>query len=257
MAAALALLLLPAWSAGKSSLLAAGRAHEKGHFDALPGGILLDRTYPVEARVLRETIYADGCKFASAFFRYVSRSNATKGKWRQLDGCWQRELSYTAARSVLVASHRVVERQTMLHLKQHGCVVDTVALTPDVPYGSTFVTRTRCIIMPAAGAAAGAAARLQVSFEIEWVASAPLIKAAIVSGARKGMLRNFNCFVEVLEKLLRVRPIVPEQASQPSTRTRHGVQTVLTRTTVVGLVVSVASWLTLQLMEAATTAATA
>lgn len=167
----------------------------------------------VSARVLREALYSDGSEFAEAFNHETRRTNATTDKWSHRSGVWERSVSYTAARSVLVAAHRVTEHQRMT-VKHDCCVLDAVAHTPDVPFGATFVTKTRCVILPIVLSSQGgqpvAGSRMQMSFEVQWVAPPPRIRGAIVSGARNGILQAFDVYTKVLQRHLQVGPIAAQ-----------------------------------------------
>ena len=141
-------------------------------------------------------MFCDNSPFMAKFCRESGRSNFTAENWHRENGARVRKLSYNVARSALVASHRVFERQQIRAGRQGVCTVETIALTPDVPCGTTFVTRVRYVIspteLPAEGTERKFGTRIQMSFCIEWVRSPPMIRGAIVSGAHSGMQHIFG-----------------------------------------------------------------
>jgi len=215
---------------------------------------VLDVTYPVDARTLRSTLFDDKSSFAKAFSKHTGRSNETHGKWRHKQGCWERDNSYTAARTALVGAHQVLETQWMTIAKHDCCTVDACALTPDVPFGETFVTKVRVCVAPADlddadGSGCAVGARLMVSYELAWVDKPPVLKGAILSGARKGMRRSYDQYTAVLEKHLKVAPVgaaASEEApvATTPTRPRGKLQAAVSRTATLGFVLSALRWLT-------------
>lgn len=126
---------------------------------------------------------------------------------------------------MLVAAHQVFEDQCMIVDQGDVCVVDTIASTPDVPFGNLFKTRVRSVIIPtvisseAKKPALGA--RLQMSFQLSWLVSkGPFLKPAIVSGARKGVQRNFEQLASLLERSLADQPRSSGQVRKERTLNR-------------------------------------
>eukprot|EP00966_Prymnesium_polylepis_P316043 7302310-Prymnesium_polylepis.1 len=116
-----------------------------------------------------------------------------------------------------------------------------------------------------------------VSYELAWVDKPPVLKGAILSGARKGMRRSYDQYTAVLEKHLKVAPVgaaaseVRRHPREPSGRTRAGrestrhlqpilaqeapvattptrprgkLQAAVSRTATLGFVLSALRWLT-------------
>ena len=108
-----------------------------------------------------------------------------------------------------------------MEVKRNGiCTIDTCAETPTVPYGTTFVTHCRCVVSPTVilepDGRRTIGARLKVSFELEWVGQVPMLKATILSSARRGMVHHFDLFTAHLEKQLKLSPVEAYQVRRRS-----------------------------------------
>lgn len=179
-------------------------------FAPLSGGTVLDETYEVEARVLADALFSPGSPFFKAFAKRVGRSGQRVTDWKKQGKYWERDVTYTAPRSALVRAHQVFEHQSVA-AGQNGpgmVVLECAAKTPDVPYGDCFVTRVRFVVT-AAEHHNGPATHLRVSWAVEWVGSPPLMRGAILAGARTGIQRNFDAFRDAMERTLNLKPARP------------------------------------------------
>mmetsp|Transcript_37424 Transcript_37424/g.116979 ORF Transcript_37424/g.116979 Transcript_37424/m.116979 type:complete len:217 (+) Transcript_37424:670-1320(+) len=107
----------------------------------------------------------------------------------------ERDIAYTMPRSALVAENRVFVKQTLEVGSANVLCLRIDIRTPEVPYGSTFVTHLM-LVFKRSPASPSTKVDFNVTADVSWINGGPpgFIKAQIRSGTVKEVARTWGAF---------------------------------------------------------------
>jgi VAD1 Analog of StAR-related lipid transfer domain len=108
----------------------------------------------------------------------------------------EKEMSYLMPKSVFVKANMAYETAYILAYNDYCFVLKKRALTPDVPYGSTFEAWTQYVVINTGPNSC----KMICSVEAEFPNGPPMISRQITSGMRAGVGELFVKTGETIEK---------------------------------------------------------
>lgn len=164
-------------------------------------GVLLSDTYLVSTKALNRILFGPESQFLKDLNELQKTTNLVEKPWRKgEDNLPKRVITYVKAATKLVSSVKATEEQNYSRVSEKGFVVDVSAITPDVPYGSTFkVSLQYCIFAGPNTSTGEKTALLRVSWDLNFLTST-MMKGFIEKGARQGLQESYKQYAQVLEK---------------------------------------------------------
>jgi VAD1 Analog of StAR-related lipid transfer domain len=202
---------------------------DKGPAPPLPPGfqlppnlefINLDIDLPVGFKRLRWAMMSSNSKFTKdALFREAKCENVIIKDWSHHDDVIgaavlpqdiqeqhivgaEREAEYLMPKSTFVKANTVYDTTQIIAYNDSCLCLKKKTLSPEVPYGSTFVTWTQILLINTGNDSC----HMTTSVEAEFPNGPPLISRQIVSGMRSGTAESFVRMSEVIIQYSTVFP---------------------------------------------------